>query len=79
MPASELWVNDAYRERLEYWAVARLLPTQQWVIVARFHRRADAEGNCQFMQQANPTIRFEVVFDLPAPLAAKTLPKPTSR
>ncbi|MBW4467897.1 MAG: hypothetical protein KME07_20925 [Pegethrix bostrychoides GSE-TBD4-15B] len=69
-----------YRERLEYWAVARLLPTGQWVILARFHRRADAEGHCQFMQQANPEIRFEVVFDLPpAPLAAKPLPKPRSR
>ncbi len=74
----------AYRERLEYWAVARLLPSLQWLIVARFHRRADAEGHCQFMQQANPQIRFQVVFDLPPapliePLVAKPIPKPTSR
>ena len=74
----------AYRERLEYWAVARLLPTGQWVILARFHRRVDAEGHGRFMQQANPEICFQVVFDLlpepsVAPLTAKPFPKPTSR
>ncbi len=54
-----------YRERLDFWAVVRLLPTQQWVVVARFHRRSDADGHCEFLRRSMPSIRFQVVFDLP--------------
>ncbi|NJO39216.1 MAG: hypothetical protein HC769_12790 [Cyanobacteria bacterium CRU_2_1] len=62
-----------YRDRLNSWAVARLLPSQNWQIIHRFHRRfsrgdaarTDAEGHCRFLQQQHPDRRFIVVFDLP--------------
>jgi hypothetical protein len=53
-----------YKDRLCCWAIARLLPTQQWIIVARFRSRSDAEGHFQFLRQTIPHVKFEVVFDL---------------
>jgi hypothetical protein len=53
-----------YKDRLCCWAIARLLPTQQWIIVARFRSRSDAEGHFQFLRQTIPHAKFEVVFDL---------------
>lgn len=53
-----------YRERLNYWAIARLLPTQNWRIVARFHRRSDAEGHCEFLKRSHPDVQFKVVFEI---------------
>ncbi|MBW4660769.1 MAG: hypothetical protein KME15_19010 [Drouetiella hepatica Uher 2000/2452] len=53
-----------YRERLNYWAIARLLPAQNWVIIARFHRRSDAEGHCAFLRRSIPDAQFRVVFEL---------------
>jgi hypothetical protein len=53
-----------YKQRLCCWAIARLLPTQQWIIVARFRSRSDAEGHFQFLRQTIPHVKFEVVFDL---------------
>lgn len=52
-----------YQERLKHWAVVRLLPTQQWVVMGRFHRRSDAEGHCQFWRQQMPHTEFKVVFE----------------
>jgi hypothetical protein len=53
-----------YRERLHYWAIARLLPTQQWIIIARFRNRSDADGHFQFLRRKIPNVQFKVVFDL---------------
>jgi hypothetical protein len=53
-----------YAERLHYWAIARLLPNHQWVIVARFHRRSDADGHLRFLHRVMPDIPMRVVFDL---------------
>ena len=53
-----------YKDRLCCWALARLLPTQQWIIVARFRSRSDAEGHFKFLRQTIPHAQFEVVFDL---------------
>ncbi|MEG3913758.1 hypothetical protein QT979_09505 [Microcoleus sp. w2-18bC1] len=52
-----------YKDRLCCWAIARLLPTQQWIIVARFRSRSDADGHFQFLRQTIPHVKFEVVFD----------------
>ncbi|MEP6490605.1 hypothetical protein NDI43_24105 [Microcoleus vaginatus GB2-A3] len=52
-----------YKQRLCCWAIARLLPTQQWIIVARFCSRSDADGHFQFLRQSIPHVKFEVVFD----------------
>jgi hypothetical protein len=35
-----------YRDRLNIWAVMRLLPDFQRVVVARFRNPSDAEGHC---------------------------------
>lgn len=53
-----------YRQRLKYWAIARLLPSKQWIIIARFYSRSDAEGHFQFLRQNLPSARFRVVFDV---------------
>lgn len=54
----------SYKERLKYWAICRLLPNQQWVIIARFHKRSDADGHVEFLQQRMPNLVFKVVFDV---------------
>lgn len=53
-----------YKDRLCCWAIARLLPTQQWIIVARFRNRSDADGHFKFLRQTIPHVKFELVFDL---------------
>ncbi|MCC3405888.1 MAG: hypothetical protein JGK17_09915 [Microcoleus sp. PH2017_10_PVI_O_A] len=53
-----------YKQRLCCWAIARLLPSGQWIIVARFRSPSDADGHFQFLRQTIPHVKFEVVFDL---------------
>ena len=53
-----------YRQRLNCWAIARLLPTHQWAIIAPFRNRSDADGHFQFLRRKVPHIQFKVVFDL---------------
>ncbi|NJN59659.1 MAG: hypothetical protein HC879_20335 [Leptolyngbyaceae cyanobacterium SL_5_9] len=53
-----------YRERLTCWAVVRLLPSMQRIVVARFRSRSDADGHLQVLQRMLPTAQFKVVFDL---------------
>ncbi|MDF5716297.1 MAG: hypothetical protein PUP93_21055 [Rhizonema sp. NSF051] len=55
--------TGAYKARLNSWAVARLLPDTQRVIVARFRSRSDADGRLQHLHQMLPDSRFEVIFD----------------
>ncbi|AFZ08212.1 hypothetical protein Osc7112_3871 [Oscillatoria nigro-viridis PCC 7112] len=52
-----------YKDRLYCWAIARLLPSEQWMIVARFRSCSDADGHFQFLRQTIPHFKFEVVFD----------------
>lgn len=53
----------AYKERLNSWAIARLLPDAQREIVARFRSRSDADGYMQHLIQMKPNSSFIVVFD----------------
>ncbi|MFB2978946.1 hypothetical protein [Microseira sp. BLCC-F43] len=53
-----------YRQRLNCWAIARLLPTHQSAIIARFRNRSDADGHFQFLRWKVPHIQLLVVFDL---------------
>ncbi len=53
----------AYKERLNSWAIARLLPDTQREIVARFRSRSDADGYIQHLRQEIPNASFVVVFD----------------
>jgi hypothetical protein len=52
-----------YRDRLNHWAVVRLLPNFQRVVVNRFRSRSDAEGHAQAMRRLIPDAEFVVVFD----------------
>lgn len=53
-----------YSDRLKHWAIVRLLPKMQRVVIERFRRQVDAEGHLQFLQQRIPTATFIVVFDV---------------
>jgi hypothetical protein len=53
----------AYRDRLNTWAIARLLPNLQRTVVARFRSRSDAEGHLQRLKQLIPQASFILVFD----------------
>jgi hypothetical protein len=53
----------AYKERLNSWAIARLVPNTQREIVARFRSRSDADGYMQHLRQEIPNASFMVVFD----------------
>lgn len=47
------------------WCIVRQLPDMQRAIVARFHRRHDAEGYHQILRQLLPTVKHVIVFDAP--------------
>lgn len=55
-----------YRERLNHWAVVRLLPNFRHQVIVRCHRRSDAEGYCGLLRQIHPQESFIVLFDPPA-------------
>lgn len=52
-----------YRERLAHWAVVRLVPNFQHVVVARFRSRSDADGYAMRLRQLIPSANFIVLFD----------------
>jgi hypothetical protein len=45
------------------WCVVRQLPNLQRQVVARFHRRHDAEAYLQILRQLLPTASHAIVFD----------------
>ncbi len=49
---------------LKPWAVVRQRPNLQWLIIARYRSRADADGHLLLLRQRVPHIQFKVVFDL---------------
>jgi hypothetical protein len=55
--------SKGYKQRLNSWAIARLLPDAQREIVARFRSRSDADGYMQHLCQVVPNASFMVVFD----------------
>ncbi|MBD2001386.1 hypothetical protein H6G00_33135 [Leptolyngbya sp. FACHB-541] len=52
-----------YQEYITPWVVVRLLPDLRRVVVGRFHKRSDAEGHLQLLQQQMPNSKFVVMFD----------------
>ncbi|HLO88171.1 MAG TPA: hypothetical protein VK203_24630 [Nostocaceae cyanobacterium] len=54
---------QAYRNRLNGWAIARVVENSERVIVARFRTRSDADGYIQHLRQLKPEGTFEVIFD----------------
>ncbi|AOX02554.1 hypothetical protein BJP34_26700 [Moorena producens PAL-8-15-08-1] len=53
-----------YYHRLHPWAVVRLLPQMQRVVVARFRNRSDAEGHLKALKRLMPDGEFVIVFDV---------------
>ena len=53
-----------YREKLNNWAVVRLLPKMQRVVVERFRKESDADGYVKILRQLQPDSEFIVMFDL---------------
>ncbi|MBD2130477.1 hypothetical protein NDI39_17255 [Microcoleus sp. ZQ-A2] len=47
------------------WAIIRLLPNARRYTVARFFNRQDAEDHQRFLNRFIPTVKFEVLFDVP--------------
>lgn len=64
--------RSAYQARLNSWAIARLLPNMQRIIVARFRSRSDADGHLQCLRQLIPDAFFVVVFDCQPEIEAVT-------
>ena len=54
----------SYKDSLKPWAVVRLSKSLQWVTIARYKSRADAEGHLLLLKQRVPDIEFKVIFDL---------------
>jgi hypothetical protein len=52
-----------YRGRLTPWAIARLLPNMQRIVVGRFRSRSDADGHLVCLRQLIPHASFVVFFD----------------
>ena len=49
---------------LKPWAVVRQRPNLQWVIIARYRSRSDADGQLLLLRQRVPNIPFKVMFEL---------------
>lgn len=52
-----------YRERLNTWAVVRLLPKFQRVVILRCRSESDADGYRRVLQRLMPDATFIVVFE----------------
>jgi len=52
-----------YRQRLNTWAIIRIVPDIEPVIVARFRSRADADGYLRHLRQVIPNTTFQIVVD----------------
>jgi hypothetical protein len=52
------------KQCLKPWAIARQLPNLQWLIIARYRCRSDADGHLLLLRQRVPNLQFKVVFDL---------------
>ncbi|MEG4998750.1 hypothetical protein QUB13_13785 [Microcoleus sp. B4-D4] len=45
------------------WCIVRQLPNMQRLVVARFHRRGDADGYIQILRRLLPATEHAIVFD----------------
>ncbi|HEY9610407.1 hypothetical protein [Allocoleopsis sp.] len=58
-------VKRSYPEGNRPWAIARLLPNAQTIIVARFRNRQDAHDHKRLLHLFIPNAEFEIIFDPP--------------
>ena len=62
--------------QLHVWAVVRLLPNLQRVVVNRFRRRGDAEHYVHLLRHYTPDGNFIIVFDPPSESTISESPEP---
>ncbi|AFY40935.1 hypothetical protein [Nostoc sp. PCC 7107] len=55
------------------WCIIRQLPNMQRMVVARFHRRHDADAYRQILQRLLPTANHVIVFDSTVPEIAEEI------
>ncbi|NEQ12033.1 MAG: hypothetical protein F6K37_41100 [Moorea sp. SIO4E2] len=55
----------AYPQNLQAWAVTRIVPPTQWVIISCYYTCSDPEEHLQLWRQRVPNTQFDLVFDLP--------------
>ncbi|WP_293247107.1 MULTISPECIES: hypothetical protein [unclassified Microcoleus] len=51
------------KSHIHPWCIVRQLPNMQRLVVARFHRRGDAEGYIQILRRLVPATKHAIVFD----------------
>jgi hypothetical protein len=57
--------NSQIEDYTRPWAIIRHLPNARRYTVARFFNRQDAEDHQRFLNRFIPTVKFEVLFDVP--------------
>nr|WP_293035963.1 hypothetical protein [Moorena sp. SIO1F2] len=63
----------SYSQRLYPWALIRLLPNMQRMVVRRFRNRSDAEGHLQALKRLMPDEKFIIIFDLGDPIEGESI------
>ncbi|NEO67200.1 MAG: hypothetical protein F6J98_45355 [Moorea sp. SIO4G2] len=63
----------SYSQRLYPWALIRLLPKMQRVVVRRFRNRSDAEGHLEALKRLMPDEKFIIIFDLGDPIEGESI------
>lgn len=63
--SAELTPHSAYQRELHPWCVICRLPRMQRSVVARCHRRSQAEDHLKALQRVNPGVDYAIVFDPP--------------
>ncbi|MBD1804188.1 hypothetical protein H6F98_01695 [Microcoleus sp. FACHB-SPT15] len=58
-------IKRSYSQENRPWAIIRLLPNAQAIIVARFRNRQDADDHKRLSHRFIPNADFEIIFDLP--------------
>jgi hypothetical protein len=48
----------ADKDRLKPWIVVRQRPNLQWIIIARYHSRTDAEGHMLLLRKRTPNVEY---------------------
>ncbi|NJR23219.1 MAG: hypothetical protein HC786_14195 [Richelia sp. CSU_2_1] len=51
------------KSNIHPWCIVWQLPNMQRLVVARFHRRGDAEGYLQILRRLLPQTKHAIVFD----------------
>lgn len=54
----------SYFNQLHPWAIVRLMPKLQSIVVARFRRRPDAEAHLRILQQMIPAVSYQIIYDM---------------